>query len=345
MALLANNLSSMMLDPALMAANEQIMYFPQYNTTYYGSNASETVNGDWQNNTMYLYGGNDIADGAGGNDTLDGGTGNDTLSGGTGNDKLLGGAGNDTLNGGDGNDMIIGGAGNDKIDGGAGTDTVDYSGSASGITLHLDSGQSYGGDAQGDVVTNVEKAVGTSYDDYIYGNTSDNVLDGGAGNDHIYGNNGYDIMHGGEGNDYISATGGYYSGGSQMFGEGGNDTLMGSLDDDWIDGGAGNDYIVAGAGSDTLIGGAGEDKFTWQIDAALPGYDVIKDFDPLQDALDFYDPYGGVKANFTVGTSADGDVTFNFNGGTVELDGVQNQGWANVQDLQSAGWDIQLTQV
>jgi Ca2+-binding RTX toxin-like protein len=333
------------LDPALMAANEQIMYFPQYNTTYEGSNASETVNGDWQNNTMHLYGGNDTANGEGGNDTLDGGLGNDTLNGGAGNDKLLGGDGNDTLNGGDNNDLIIGGAGGDKIDGGNGIDTVDYSGSASGINLHLDSGQSYGGDAQGDVVSNVERATGTGQNDYIYGNTSDNVLDGGAGDDHIYGNNGYDIMHGGEGNDYISATGGYYSGGSQMFGENGNDTLMGSLDDDWIDGGAGNDFIVASAGSDTLIGGAGEDKFTWQIDAALPGYDVIKDFDPLQDALDFYDPYGGGSPTFVVGTSADGDVAFKFNGGTVELDGVQNQGWTSVQDLQNAGFDVTLTQV
>ena len=69
----------------------------------------------------------------------------------------------------------------------------------------------------------------------------------------------------------------------------------------------------------TLIGGAGADKFTWQIDAALPGYDVIKDFDPLQDALEFYDPYGGSSPVFSVGSSADGDVAFKFNGGTVEL--------------------------
>ena len=31
--------------------------------------------------------------------------------------------------------------------------------------------------------------------------------------------------------------------------------------------------------------------------------------------------------------------------GSVELDGVQNQGWTNVQDLQTAGFDVTFTQV
>ena len=122
MALVNQNL---MLDSALMAANEQILYFPQYNTTYYGSNASETVNGDWQNNTMYLYGGNDTANGAGGNDVLDGGTGNDTLNGDAGNDVLGSGIsdlGDDTLNGGDGDDVLSDCGGANRLNGGAGTD-------------------------------------------------------------------------------------------------------------------------------------------------------------------------------------------------------------------------------
>jgi Ca2+-binding RTX toxin-like protein len=120
---------------------------------------------------------------------------------------------------------------------------------------------------------------------------------------------------------------------------------MGSQGADNINGGEGNDFINAGTGSDTITGGAGADKFEWMIDAPLHGKDVITDFDPLADALNFYDPYGGSKVDLFVGKSADGDVMFSWNGGSVELDGVQNQGWTNVQDLQNAGIDVTYTQV
>src|SRR5689334_12136453 len=93
MALVKNTTTA--LDPNVIGQFDQSIMIQQYYTTYYGSNASETVNGDWQHNTMYLYGGNDTATGAGGNDVLDGGLGNDNLSGDAGNDKLLGGDGND----------------------------------------------------------------------------------------------------------------------------------------------------------------------------------------------------------------------------------------------------------
>lgn len=340
MALVNQNL---MLDSALMAANEQILYFPQYNTTYYGSNASETVNGDWQNNTMYLYGGNDTANGAGGNDVLDGGTGNDTLNGDAGNDKLLGGDGNDILNGGDNNDLLIGGAGADKMDGGNGVDTVDYSASASGVHVNMLGNVYGGGDAAGDSISNVENVIGTKFGDYIQGTSADNKLIGGEGNDSLYGNGGHDFLDGGDGNDYISASGN--TGGSTLLGGKGDDTLMGSQGADTIDGGEGNDFINAGTGSDTITGGAGADHYVWMVDAPLHGNDVITDFDPLQDSLEFYDPYGGSKVDLYVGSSADGDVQFSWNGGTVELNGVQNQGWTSVQQVQDAGIDVTWTQV
>ena len=141
------------------------------------------MNGDWQHNTMYLYGGNDTASGAGGNDVLDGGTGNDTLNGDAGNDKLLGGDGNDILNGGAGNDFIdggigndtmtggdnddtfVGGAGADKMDGGAGIDTVDYSASASGVHVNMLGNVYGGGDAAGDSISNMENVIGTKFGD------------------------------------------------------------------------------------------------------------------------------------------------------------------------------------
>jgi Ca2+-binding RTX toxin-like protein len=331
----------------------------QYYTTYYGSNASETVNGDWQHNTMYLYGGNDIATGGGGNDVLDGGTGNDNLSGDAGNDKLYGGEGNDTLNGGTNNDTLdggigndtmsggdnddyfVGGAGADKMDGGAGIDTVDYSGSASGVHVNMLGNVYGGGDAAGDSISNMENVIGTKFGDYIQGTAADNKLIGGEGNDSLYGNGGKDFLDGGDGNDYLAQN----TGNSTLLGGKGDDIIMGGTGSDVIDGGEGDDFINAHTGSDTITGGAGHDKFEWMIDAPLHGTDVITDFDPLQDALSFYDPYGGSKVDLHVGSSADGDVMFSWNGGTVELDGVQNQGWTSVQDLQNAGFDVSYSQI
>lgn len=339
MALVKNTITTMPhpgpLDPDIL--------IQQYYTTYYGSNASETVNGDWQHNTMYLYGGNDTATGAGGNDVLDGGTGNDNLSGDAGNDKLFGGDGNDTLNGGTGNDYFVGGAGSDKMDGGADIDTVDYSASET-MGAHVNMKDNvYGGAAAGDSISNMENVIGTKFDDYIQGTSANNKIIGGEGNDTIYGNGGIDFLDGGDGNDFISASGN--TGGSTILGGKGDDKLLGSQGADTIDGGEGNDFFNAGAGSDTLTGGAGEDHYVWMVDAPLHGNDVITDFDPLQDSLEFYDPYGGSKVDLFVGSSADGDVLFSWKGGTVELDGVQNQGWTNVQDLQNAGIDVTWSQI
>jgi Ca2+-binding RTX toxin-like protein len=349
------------LDPNLLGQFDPSIMIQQYYTTYYGSNASETVNGDWQHNTMYLYGGNDTASGAGGNDVLDGGLGNDTLNGDAGNDTLLGGdgndilngganndlldggIGNDTMNGGDNDDTFIGGAGADKMDGGNGIDTVDYSASASGVHVNMLGNVYGGGDAAGDSISNMENVIGTKFGDYIQGTSADNKIIGGEGNDSLYGNGGHDFLDGGDGNDYLSASGN--TGGSTLLGGKGDDTIMGSQGADTINGGEGNDFINAGTGSDTITGGAGDDKFEWMVDAPLHGNDVITDFDPLHDALSFYDPYGGSKVDLFVGSSADGDVKFSWNGGSVELDGVQNQGWTSVQQVQDAGIDVTWTQV
>jgi hypothetical protein len=104
-----------------------------------------------------------------------------------------------------------------------------------------------------------------------------------------------------------------------------------------VDGGNGNDHIHAGAGNynDVVTGGAGADTFHWLVDE-VNGHDIVTDFDPLQDALDLLDPYGDGSPNVFVNTSADGDVVIAFGNSTIELDGVQNQGWASIQDLQNA---------
>lgn len=73
----------------------------------YGTNASETLNGDHNcADTIYGYGGNDKIFGWSGWDKLYGGNGNDSLSGYDGNDTLNGGDGVDVHEGHNNDDVI-----------------------------------------------------------------------------------------------------------------------------------------------------------------------------------------------------------------------------------------------
>ncbi len=71
-----------------------------------GSQYSDDITGDGENNLL---------NGKGGQDTLRGGGGDDVLIGGLGDDGLLGGGGMDTLYGGKGQDVLVGGAASDTF--------------------------------------------------------------------------------------------------------------------------------------------------------------------------------------------------------------------------------------
>jgi trimeric autotransporter adhesin len=161
--------------------------------------------------------GNALDNGMEGNDLanrLDGGTGNDLLVGGGGGDILIGGAGNDFLEGDGGHATLTGGTGNDwyvigSVSGsdhspdativelaGQGTDTVrtevdfDMSNPASGAAnienLYLADGN-YFNDNTGAVEPNWNiHAVGNALDNQIFGNLSNNVVEGAGGNDTFY---------------------------------------------------------------------------------------------------------------------------------------------------------------
>ena len=79
-------------------------------------------------------------------------------------------AGDDELVGFDGDDVLEGGAGADVLWGGYGFDYASYKGSPAGVTVYLSS--SYGaerGDAQGDVLHEIEGVIGSAYDDLLGG--------------------------------------------------------------------------------------------------------------------------------------------------------------------------------
>jgi Ca2+-binding RTX toxin-like protein len=219
------------------------------------------------------------------------GTGNDdanSLTGGVGNDALIGKAGNDRLEGGGGNDVLIGGTGGDQLLGGAGLDTARYADSAAAVSVNLMLGMNTSGDAQGDILTDIENLAGSRFGDTLTGNLAANVLSGGEGDDQISGSFGNDLIVGGAGADQLdggfdidtvayfgstavtvnlalgTASGGHAQGDTivgfeNVIGGDGNDVISGDGGRNVLVGGNGNDTIRGGNGNDTILGGAGVD--------------------------------------------------------------------------------------
>ncbi|WGW03669.1 calcium-binding protein [Tropicibacter oceani] len=140
--------------------------------------------------------------GSTGDNVLDGGIGWDTLWGNSGDDTLLGGRGNDKLYGQNDNDVLIGGVGADTMVGGAGVDTISYEDATSNVGARLDGGANWGA-AVGDVISEAEALLGSSFNDVLVGNTGANELDGSDGNDVLWGQAGNDSLIGGEGDDVL----------------------------------------------------------------------------------------------------------------------------------------------
>src|SRR5262245_50793392 len=87
--------------------------------------------------------------------TVHGSDGNDFIYdpwGFMGNDTMFGHGGDDKIYGMTGDDLLIGGAGADRLDGGLGSDTASYVDSPEGVVVNLDTGQNFGGTAQGDTL-------------------------------------------------------------------------------------------------------------------------------------------------------------------------------------------------
>ncbi|MBU1657471.1 tandem-95 repeat protein, partial [bacterium] len=241
--------------------------------------------GDAQNVTFNYT----ISDGQGGSDTasvtvnvtgsddipvINGTSGDDAIMWGTNDQEIMNGLegddyiiakdGDDIINGGEGNDILRGGAGADTIDGGEGTDdTVQYRDSADAVNVNLTTGEGHGGDAEGDVITNVENVSGWTGDDTLTGNSEANTLYGEAGND-------------------------------TLDGKAGNDALAGGTGDDTLTGGAGNDWINAGEGTDTAVFSGNKTDYTFtqndngtvtvqdNRDGSPDGTDTLKDVENIQ---------------------------------------------------------------
>jgi Ca2+-binding RTX toxin-like protein len=228
--------------------------------------------------------GDDVVAGGTGADTMDGGGGIDTLSYAysangvtvnlttgqgqhgeaegdiiSGFENLVGSNNADTLTGTNvaniirgytGNDTIKGGGGADTMLGDGGVDTLSYVGSATGVTIDIEAGTAFGGDALGDIFSSIENLEGTSWVDSLLGNSLRNVFHSGNGMDTLNGRDGNDELHGGNAADTI--TGG--AGDDDLYGDTGADTMIGGLgnDDFYVDNAGDVVSELAGQGADTI---------------------------------------------------------------------------------------------
>ena len=262
-----------------------------------------------------------------------GGLGNDVIVGNAVADTLSGGAGNDTITGGAGNDLLIGGSGADTLNGGAGNNTASYAGSTVSVQvdLRLATVQVSTGDASGDILSNIQNLIGSSFNDMLTGDGNANVLNGGLGNDTLNGGLGNDTLVGSLGFDTLIGGGGVdtidYSGlvsagltavldGSNGYalkgGANGTDTLTGITD---ILGNNGSDIYVLKNGTYGVTGGSGNDIYIVDnggdtiTEAANGGWDAV-----LSSATSFILPvnveYLQLNANNATGTDANASGTW-----------------------------------
>ena len=147
------------------------------------------------------------------------------------------------------------------------------------------------GDAAGDELRNIEGIIGSSHNDSLSGNDSDNVIyglegqdqiKGRAGRDSLYGGPGIDFLDGGPGADLLDGAAGDHDTaeydhspegvhvnlqtGIGRFGDAegdrliGIENLIGSDDADILTGNDVNNMISGGRGKDKIDGGGGTDR-------------------------------------------------------------------------------------
>ena len=110
-------------------------------------------------------------------------------------DSLTGDHQANTLLGLAGNDRLAGGEGGDTLDGGAGLDTADYGQAYGSVAVDLSAGFAFDdGSGSVDVLTAIERLVGSEFDDALTGSALSNQITGGLGRDVMTGQGGNDVF-------------------------------------------------------------------------------------------------------------------------------------------------------
>ncbi|MEC3862104.1 hypothetical protein VK792_12490 [Mesobacterium sp. TK19101] len=226
--------------------------------------------------------------------TITGSAADETILGQSRTDSIFGGDGNDSIVGNSGDDTLSGGFGNDTIIGGTQFDWVDYSYSGPGngqpvgwwdinLTTGVAVRTTAGGVQETDQVSQVQRVIGSGWNDTITGNDSWNRIEGGGGDDLLYvsdNNNtystSYDTLYGDAGEDTL------VGGGDRAVLYGGTqDDLFIHLDGDLID------RIDGGTGTDTLDASAETTHgitldLTAETWTGLGGTEVIRDIEEVR---------------------------------------------------------------
>ncbi|MFC2970460.1 M10 family metallopeptidase C-terminal domain-containing protein [Acidimangrovimonas pyrenivorans] len=287
--------------------------------------------------------GADQLNGSGSGDALHGLAGADRLTGGSGADHLFGGLGADTLFGGPGSDTVQGGNGPDRAFLGLGDDLFSDT-TQKGALAHdvvwggggNDTIRGGGGEDALHGQTGADHLFGQGGADHLFGDAGADRLFGGPGADTVFGGKGPDKSFLGAGDDLYrdSAQGGAAgadtvnggAGSDQIAGGAGGDLLIGAAGDDRLDGQKGFDRLFGGGGADTLDGGPGHDVLTGGagadtfVFAPHDGHDVVTDFVPGTDHLEFTEP-GLSYAELAIHDSAAGAVV-DYGDGSVLLHGL-----------------------
>ncbi len=235
-------------------------------------------------------------------ENLTGSTLGDTLQGSKVRNFLAGLSGADQIDGQDGDDTLHGGAGPDSLNGGKGADWAVYSDSQTGVSVRLQNPAQSGGDAEGDVLTEIEHVAGSAYADLLAGNERPNHLFGAEGDDTLVAVGKKDTLSGGTGDDryevdstavvlresnsagldtVVSSVswklGLFFENlelaGSAIegHGNGASNTISGNNLDNLLFGLGGNDSLSGGDGNDTLLGAAHSRSSTAEIDTLTGG--------------------------------------------------------------------------
>ncbi|MEM8798735.1 MAG: tandem-95 repeat protein [Pseudomonadota bacterium] len=200
---------------------------------------------------------------------VEGNDGNNYQTSGAGNQIFLSGEGNDVLSGGADADVFIGGENSHT--------TVFYTSASDAVNIDLtDNLAESGGEAEGDILRDIDQVSGSLYADTIIGDDSGMTLQGGSGNDTL--------------------TGGA-----------GDDTLQGNNDDDIVSGGAGNDTLDGGSGTDTAVFDGVSSNFSFLMNAdgdatvtdtiGSGGTDTLSDIETLS--------FDNQSYNLVLGTNGD----------------------------------------
>lgn len=291
-------------------------------------------------------------------------------------------------------DRFMGGRGRDTMDGGANSftatgeldpdrrDEVRYDrdanlGGRRGIVVDLETSFANGsirgtirdGFGNIDTVIDIERVIGTRFNDVFVGSRTNNVFAGGEGVDRYNGEAGFDTVNFGRyfGNagpavgiqvDLTRATGQIVNDG---FGNTetatGIEAIWGTDRADSVRGGAANNEFYMALGRDTMSGGGGSDTFVWESRAEFGQGDVVTDFTATGTAADrlaFWTP--GITGmdttprlvNGTAATSAQATFIFNAANDTLYWDPDGTGAAAalavvrltNVASLSAANFDL-----